>query len=228
MIASLAFRPEVPNYDEPLLVYLHIVRAPNMLRDSDKYLNFLSKIATALNPLAPNHLNTTPLGIFTRQKQEETLINTPISSFGGQVIVLCNADTTIFRSTSRQIAPADDLDYWVNMRVYLNSSDDRIGVTQAAPSGVIPRAIVVNLTGLLGLSSDMQERFTFKNKGTFVVAMAPQLQNPTVAQLDKSLNTLGINVVPLDIFSSDLKEVISLIGEYSGMSFRPKSNTSIG
>jgi len=227
MIASLAFRPEVPNYDEPLLIYLHILRAPNMLRDSDKYVDFLSKIATALNPLAPNHLNTTPLGIFTRQKQEETLINTPLSSFAGQVIVLCNADTSVFRSTTRQIAPADDLDYWTNMRVYLNTSDDRIGVTQAAPTGGAA-AIVVNLVELLDLSSEMQDQFTFKNKGKFVIAMAPQLDNPSVTQLDKALNTLAINVVPLDIFSSDLKDVISLIGEYSGMSFRPKSNTSIG
>jgi hypothetical protein len=228
MIAGMAFRPEVPNYTEPLFIYLHIVRAPNAIRDTDKYINFLSAIATALNPLAPTHLNTSPLGIFTRQKQEDTLINTPLSAFAGQTIVLCNADTTLFRNTKRSIAPADDLDYWVNMRVYLNTGDDRIGLTQAPPAGVIPAAIVVNLADVLSLNTENIDQFTFKNKSTFVIAMTPQLDNPSVEQLDLALNTIGVNVVPLDIFSTDLKEVVRLVGEYSGMSFRPKSNTSIG
>ena len=222
-IAGLAFRPEVPNYDEPLLIYLHIVRAPNAVRDTEKYINFMSTIATALNPLAPTHLNTTPLGIFTRQKQEDTLMNTPLSTFGGQTIVLCNADTTPFRTSKRSISPASDLDYWVNIRVYLNTSDDRIGLTQAPPSGVIPSAIVVNLADLLELSPESRDQFTFKYKGVFVIAMTPQLDNPSVEQLDLALNTLNVNVVPLDIFSTDLKEVVKLVGEYSGMSFRPKS-----
>lgn len=223
MIASLAFRPEVINYEEPLFIYLHIIRAPNAVRDTDKYINFLSAIATALNPLAPTHLNTTPLGIFTRQKQEDTLVNTPLSSFSGKTIILCNADTTIFRTTKRPISPANDLDYWVNVRVYLNTSDDRIGVTRAPAAGVIPAAIIVNLTDLLELSPDNMDQFTFKNKGIFVIAMAPQLDNPSLKQLDLALNIIGVNVVPLDIFSTDLKEVVKLVGEYSGMSFRPKS-----
>ena len=223
MIANLAFRPEVLNYDEPLFIYLHVMRAPNAVRDTDKYINFLSAIATALNPLAPTHLNTTPLGIFTRQKQEDTLINTPLSSFSGKTIVLCNADTTIFRTTKRSISPANDLDYWVNIRVYLNTSNDIIGVTRAPAAGVIPSAIVVNLANLLELSPDNMDEFSFKNKGTFVIAMAPQLDNPSVEQLDLALNIIGVNVVPLDIFSTDLKEVVRLVGEYSGMSFRPKS-----
>jgi hypothetical protein len=225
MIANLAFRPEVPNYSEPLMIYLHIVRAPNANRDTDKYIDFLSRIATALNPLAPTHLNTSPLGIFTRQKQEETLLNTPLSSFTGQTIVLCNADTSVFRTTSRQIAPADDLDYWSNMRVYLNSDNDRIGVTQPAASGVTPAAVVVNLAGLLDLSAEAIDQFSFKNKGNFVIAMAPQLDNPSAEQLGNALNTMGVNVVPLDIFSSDVKEIVSLVGEYSGMSFRPKPSS---
>ena len=228
MIANLAFRPEVPNYTEPLFIYLHIVRAPSQLRDTNKYIDFLSAIATALNPLAPTHLNTTPLGIFTRQKNEDTLINTPLSAFAGQTIVLCNADTTIFRNTTRQIAPANDLDYWSNIRVYLDSSDDIIGITQAPASGITPAAIVVYLADLLELSTDNTDQFMFKNKGKFIITMAPQLDNPDIEQLDTALNTIGVNVVPLDIFSTDLKEVVSLVGEYSDMSFRPKSKLKVG
>ena len=224
MIANLAFRPEVPNYSEPLMIYLHIVRAPSQLRDTNKYIDFLSAIATALNPLAPTHLNTTPLGIFTRQKNEDTLINTPLSAFAGQTIVLCNADTTIFRNTTRQIAPANDLDYWTNMRVYQNLGEGRIiGVARPPESGVNPSAIIVPFSDLMGLAEmGLEDNFIFYHKNVFMIAMTPPMDNPSVEQLDIALNTFGVNVVPLDIFSTDLKEVVSLVGEYSDMSFRPK------
>jgi hypothetical protein len=224
MIANLAFRPEVPNYTEPIMIYLHIVRAPKLNLEEDKYIDFLSKIATALNPLAPTHLNTTPLGIFTRQKQEETLINTPLSAFAGQTIILCNADTSIFRTTSRQIAPADDLDYWTNMRVYQNLGEgSMVGVARPPATGVTPSAIVVPFIELINLAADkLEDNFIFTNKSTFVIAMTPPMDNPSVKQLDVALNTFGVNVVPLDIFATDLNEVVDLVGEYSGMSFRPK------
>ena len=222
MIANLAFRPEVPNYTEPIIIYLHILRAPSQTRNADKYINFLSAIATALNPLAPQHLNMTPLGTFTRQKQEAILINTPLSAFEGQVIVFCNADTTVFRTTKTKFDPADDLDYWVNVRVYLNSSDDRIGVSQVPAIGVVPSAIVVKLAPLLTLSSEMSDSFAFKAKSLFVIAMPPQLNNPNPDELDLALNTLGINVIPLDIFTDNIQNVKELVGEYSNMTFRPK------
>jgi len=228
MIANLAFRPEVPNYSEPLMIYLHIVRAPNATRSTDKYIDFLSKIATALNPLAPTHLNTTPLGIFTRQKQEETLINTPLSSFAGQTIVLCNADTSVFRTTTRQIAPADDLDYWTNMRVYQNLGEGPIiGVASRPENNVTPSAIIVPFSDLMELiHSKLEDNFIMYHKGMFVIAMTPPMDNPSVEQLDMALNIFGVNVVPLDIFSTDIKEVVNLVGEYSGMSFRPKPSSS--
>ena len=222
MIANLAFRPEVPNYTEPLIIYLHILRAPSAARAADKYIAFLSSIATALNPLAPNHLGMTPLGTFNRQKQEAILVNTPLNNFNGQVIVMCNADTSSFRTTKLKIPPADDLDYWVNVRVYLNSSDDRIGISQMPPTGTTASAIVVYLSNLLKLSDDMSDSFAATSKSKFVIAMPSQLKNPEPEDLDIALNTLGVNVVPIDIFSSDIQGVQELVGEYASMTFRPK------
>jgi hypothetical protein len=111
------------------------------------------------------------------------------------------------------------------MRVYLNSDNDRIGVTQPAASGVTPAAVVVNLEALLNLSADAVDQFSFKNKGNFIIAMAPQLSNPSVEQLSNALNTISVNVVPLDIFSNDVKDIVSLVGEYGGMTFRPKPSS---
>ena len=220
-IANLAFRPEVPNYTEPLIIYLHILRTPSVIRDPEGYKTFLSKIATALNPLAPNHLGMTPLGSFNRQKQESALINTPLNTFEGQVIILCNADTTIFR-TAKGVDPANDLDFWVNIRVYLSSSTDSFGVTQAPPAGTTPSAVVVGLSSLLGLSSQKADAFASQAKSQFVIALPSQLKNPTADEVDKAINTLGVNIVPIDIFSDAIEKTDALVAEYSNMTFRPK------
>lgn len=220
-MANLAFRPEVPNYSEPLIIYLHILRTPSPLRDPEEHKKFLSKIATALNPLAPNHLGMTPLGSFNRQKQESTLINTPLSTFEGQVIILCNADTSAFR-TAKDVDPANDLDFWVNIRVYLNSNDETFGVTQPPPAGTTPSAVIVGVSNLLGLSSQKADTFAAQAKSQFVIAMPSQLKNPTPEEVDKLINTLGVNVVPIDIFSDTIESTNALVAEYSNMTFRPK------
>lgn len=221
-MSNMAFTPIAPNYTEPLIIYLHLLRTPSAVRDPEAYIKFLGSIATALNPLAPNHLGMTPLGVFNRQKQEAVLMNTPLKNFEGQVIVLCNADTTPFRKATPQVNPADDLDYWVNARVYLNSPDDVIGVTQAPPVGTTPSAIVVKLDDVLNLSEKKAEAFAAQAKSTFVIAMPSQLKNPKVKELDTAINSLGINVVPIDIFSDSVESVQALVEEYSNMTFRPK------
>jgi len=221
-LSNIAFTPAAPNYTEPLIIYLHVLRTPSAVRDPEGYIKFLSSIATALNPLAPNHLGMTPLGIFNRQKQESVLMNTPLKNFEGQVIVLCNADTTPFRKATPQINPADDLDYWVNARVYLNSPDDVIGVAQTPPVGLTPSAIVVKLDDVLQLSDKKAEAFAAQAKSTFVIAMPSQLKNPTAKELNKAINSFGINIVPIDIFSDSVDTVQSLVEEYSNMTFRPK------
>ena len=221
-IANSAFRPEVPKNTDPVIIYLHILRAPSVMRDPDNYKIFLSKIATALNPLAPMHLGMTPLGTFNRQKQEAVLLTAPLKSFEGQVIVLCNADTSVFKNTSPQINPADDLDFWVNMRVYLNDSADSLGITQMPAAGVTPSAVVVKLADVLALSSTKADAFAAQGKSRFVIALPSQMANPTLKDLDTAINLLGINMVPLDIFSDTIENVKALVKKYDSNDFRLK------
>lgn len=221
-IANAAFRPEIPKNTDPVLIYLHILRSPSITRDPDGYKAFLTKIATALNPLAPNHLGMTPLGTFNRQKQEEILLNSPLKAFEGQVIILCNADTTIFRNTKEQINPSDDLDFWVNMRVYLYKKEDSIGITTAAPAATVPSAVVLYLDDILDLSSEKEDAFAVEAKNHFVIAMPRQLSNPKVNVLNLALNKLSVNMIGLDIFSDKIDDVKELIKEYDNLNFRPK------
>jgi hypothetical protein len=218
-IANSAFRPEVPNYTEPVIIYLHILRAPSAINAADEYKRFLSRIASSLNPLAPYHLGMTPLGTFNRQKQESILVNSPLKSFQGQVIIMCNADTSIFRQG--KVNPADDLDFWVNIRVYLHSNEV-LGITQMPPSGVTPSAIVTKMSTLLSLPVQTADAFASAAKSQIVICLPSQMHNPTNKELDILLHKLGVNIVPIDIFSETVKEIQPLLAEYNNMTFSPK------
>ncbi len=224
-IASLAFRPEVPNFASPVILYLHVLRAPSAVREKEEHIRYLSRIARALNPLAPYHLGVTPFGVFHRQKQEKALLNTPLKSLEGQVILLSNADTTIFRSPNAdgtRYDPADDLDFWVNMRVYLHSEDDVAGVAKVPDTGVKPAAVVVSLTDILDLSAAKKEAFAIKGKSRLVIAMTDPLKNPTSKEVSTAINELGVNMVPLDIVTDDIQVIKGLVDEYSNQTYRPK------
>jgi hypothetical protein len=222
-IANMGFRPEVPHNLQPIVLYLHIIRAPNKNTAPNDYIRFLSKIAKALNPLAATHLGLTPIGNFTRQKQADTLLVTPLQSLQGQVIILSNADTTLFRSTSSALDrydPAEDLDFWVNMRVFLDSEEDSLGITELSDSPENTFAVVADLNRLLKLSDARASKFAGKSKKTYVIAMPSRTKNPTTNDIDTAINTLGVNAVPLDIFTDT--SVTNLVAEYSNMPYHPK------
>jgi hypothetical protein len=222
-IANMGFRPEVPHNLQPIILYLHVIRAPNKNKSPNNYIRFLSKIAKALNPLAATHLGLTPIGNFTRQKQADTLLVTPLQSLQGQVIILSNADTSLFRSTSSALDrydPAEDLDFWVNMRVFLDSEEDNLGITELSDSPENTFAVVADLNRLLKLTETSASKFAGKSKKTYVIAMPSRTTNPTVKDIDTAINSLGVNAVPLDIFTDT--SVTNLVAEYSNMPYHPK------
>ena len=221
-IATYAFRPEVPNHDKPVILYLHVVRAPNAVSDGQDYLKFLSQIATAMAPLAPNHLGQTPLGNFHRQKNEDLLFRTPISQLGDKFIVLCNADTSMFQKSAAlgygAYETKDDLDFWVNARVYLQNAGDTIGVTEAAGSSVAPNATIMKLSDAVAGGT----AFGKANIGKFIIAMPSLTANPSPSDLSTAIDMAGVSVVPLDLFSDSIDKIKPLTTQYTKKSFRAK------
>ena len=227
MIAALAFRPEVPDYTLPVILYLHVLAAPSPIRAQEEYIRFLSRIARALNPLAPFHLGSTPMGVFHRQKRERDLLHVPIKSLEGQVIILSNADTTLFRAPikgGKRYAPADDLDYWVNMRVNLDNDNETHGIAKVAEEegGTGPAAVVVSLANILGLGAAKRDAFATRGKSRYVIAMPGAMKNPSATDLDRALKDLGVNMVPLDIFSASEEKVKKLTELYEGKPYKSK------
>jgi len=224
-IANHGFSPAVPNSTLPIILYLHINRAPSALTDAEAYLKFLSKIATALSSLGPYHLGSNPLGNFTRQKLGDQILTMSLKSLEGQVIIMCNADTSLFRNTTitkSAYAPADDLDFWVNIRVTLDTEGDANGITQLADANTTPPAVLVSLSRIVKLSALNQDLFAGKGKRRYVIAMGSRTENPTDSDVDTALNKLGVNAVPFDIFTPESKDILILANEYADMTYKPK------
>lgn len=222
VIADMGFNGVVPNNEYPIILYLHINRAPSPISKPEQYLAFLSAIATQLNPIAPLHLGLTSLGNFTRQKQEKVLLRTPIQVLDGHVIVLCNADTSMFTSSSNATPypPSQDLDFWVNMRVYLDSDTDTFGITKLPSKDKTPAAVVVDLKRVMALNGPKKEEFAANGMHRYVIGMGERVRNPSPADVDTALNTLGINCIPIDIFSDS--NIMNLTKEYDNMTYHPK------
>jgi hypothetical protein len=224
-IANTAFRPEVPNFSTPIILYLHIVRTPSPVREQRQYIRFLSRIAKALQPLAPMHLGMTPIGNFHRQNLESQLLLTPLRAIEGKVILLTNADTSIFRtppSETERYDPKDDLDFWVNMRVYLDSEDENFGVAKTPERGSSANAVIVPFSRVLALTGQRADNFASKGKSRFVIAMTDPMQNPGDRDIDKALNDLGVNMIPIDIFSGNLDDTKKILDAYGNKTWRQK------
>jgi hypothetical protein len=108
------------------------------------------------------------------------------------------------------------------MRVYLGDPNDTIGITQAPAPGVTPHAVILNLANLSSMTVKQTDDFAITAKKAFIIAMPSQASNPTTTMLDTALNKLGVNMVPLDIFSDSIEQTKSLIAEYNGMPIRSK------
>jgi hypothetical protein len=221
-LATYAFSPESTNSEMPLVMYLHFKRTPNALRQPEKYVKFLSQVATDLEPLYPFTVGSSPDGSFQRQQNEKLLLTKPISSFQKKVVYMTNADTSIFRNLSKygiaNIENKYDLDYLVGVRVYLDTEKDHIGVTTST-SGPPPNAVLVPFNRLTALTTAQQDAFAKKHMNTFVITMPPQMENPSLESINTALNHLGVNCIPLNLFGEDMKKLKAKMAAWTGDPF---------
>jgi hypothetical protein len=117
--------------------------------------------------------------------------------------------------------PANDLDFWVNMRVYLDDEADTMGmgIAQLPGQGERVDAVIVSLPRVLSMSSAKQQAFAATGKKRYVIAMGPRTTNPAGSDINTALNTLGINAIPIDVFVQQTSELLSILNYYSNMSY---------
>lgn len=210
-----AFAPTLPQKDDPILVILYIVRTPfSDVENPVKYLQYLSKIAAQLEPLKTRHLSLTDKGDFTKQSNEKDLLTLPLNTFSRKIIVATNADTSAFRSQAAlnvTIETMNNLDYWSNIRIYKNTTSSSLGITRIPASGVVPNFVLLSATELTtALSTTETIANTSANlKRKFSMVLPDPSTNPDTVIVDKALDQLGINIVPLDIFTFSSSQTIA-------------------
>jgi hypothetical protein len=218
MLATYAFSPEVASSDKPLVIYLHFQRTPNLLRNPAGYIKFLSKTAESLEPLFPFILGSSSEGNFQRQQSEKMLLNMDLTKLQKKVIYISNADTSPFRNTdaysTEKYEKKYDLDYLVNLRVYLENESDTFGVTQ--PSSQFSSAVIVPFNRLKAMNDTEQDKFATKYRGKFVIAMPPQGGNPSKDDMKAVLNNTGVNCIPLNLFGEPIETLNSKMGLWHG------------
>jgi hypothetical protein len=199
-----------------------VVRAPDQIKEPAKYKAYLGKIAAALEPLALRHLGTdAEFGNFHRQAQEDMILGGPLIAFRGKVIILCNADTSPFKGDTSDTAPKDDLDFWVNMRVYaLNAKDKNIGIAQSYSGQGEPNAIITSLESIVALGKPEALTFGLKGRNRYVIAMPSA--NPDSGYLNTALDTLGVNMVPIDFLLENVKDAADYKNSYDNMAWPEK------
>lgn len=213
-IAGYVFNPDVRASKYPVIVYLHFVRTPDPIRDPKGYVNFLGDVAEGLKPIQPFILKSDSQNNYRRQQSEVALLELSLASIENNIILMCNIDTSMFRNTNGlgvTINQDRDLDSLVNMRVYLESEDDRLGLTQSMQPPMLPNAVIMSYSRLKRMIQSDRDKFAMKGKKRFVIAMPDQLENPTVADMKNLLDTTGVNVIPLNLIGTDANAINALI-----------------
>jgi len=212
-LATYMFSPDLGASVYPVIVYLHFLRTPDPIRKPDVYLKFLKAVSEALVPIQPFILKTAKEN-FSRQKSEGSLLHLSLPTVSKTVILMSNADTSIFRNaqaTGNSVSAVSDLDSFVNMRVYLENPTDKLGVTQPS-TGSNAHAVIMPFATLNNMSESEKATFAMKGKMRFVIAMPSPLENPSYSQIKSLLSDTGVNAIPLNLIGEDTAPINKIIG----------------
>jgi hypothetical protein len=193
------------------------------IRNPQKYIQFLSSVAKDLKPLEEYMLKNSPSGNYQRQMNETGLIGTELKKFEKKVIIFSNVDTSIFRNTKTLgMEPIDtqyDLDFMVNMRVYLENANDSLGASDVPHNGEIPNAIIVSSKSVIGLTDDEKDAFALKGKTRFVIVMPSQMKNPSLPAINSLLEHNSVNCILLNLFGEDIDILKGKVKAWKGEPF---------
>ena len=194
-MSELVKRSFIHNYD-PVIIVIYFRRIPS---GKNQQKVFFKSVAAAMSPISTYHLGSTEKGNFHNCRSEKILFTSDITSFQTKFIVLCNYNTN---SLPRTPNPKDNLDFWVNARLYQdpNGASATLGpVTSSVPSGQIAYAKVGSTDQLLNVPEDSIVNYNTGTSNTFTIALSSIDTTLSTKQLSTLLNTLGIQCVPMDV-----------------------------
>lgn len=212
-IAGRAFSPRndgVPAgvANDPLIIVLYFVSTPDAATQPKDYTRFLGKVAAQLQPLRSLTVAQTPQGDFRRQAQESQLFFTPTSVFNGRIIMLCNADTTVFRRLEStglkgELTDRNDLDILVHARLYSKESPSGLGITTQPTSNINPAAIITTPGYWLNTPPDRLPDAQQQTKRAWCLTMEKTGNLPAAKDtesLKKLYDVYGVQSIPFTLF----------------------------
>lgn len=213
-IAARAFKPDnngAPSSvaNDPLILVIYFVRAPNKTNQTIEYIKYLSVVAEQLEPIKDLILAQTPQGDFRRQALESQLFFTNYNVFSNKIIVLTNADTTPFRNLTNfglkgELQTKHDLDFMVNARLYVRESPSSFGITGSPSSTVKPAAVITTPEYWTTIPSDRVESSIQSTKEAWTLVMKPVSSSTNqINETDMTtlFNKYGVNSIPITLFS---------------------------
>jgi len=215
-LANYLFNPDLGVSQNPVIVYLHFVRTPDPIKKPTDYFTFLKRVSEALKPIHP-YILSNGSNNYRRQQSEPALLQLALPSISKSIILLSNADTTIFRNpeaTGGAVSSVSDLDSFINMRVYLDDPSDNLGITQIATNNQ-PIAVIVSYKRLKEMSDVDKVTFAMKGKSRFVIAMPLQMENPSYSEIKELLSSTGVNAIPINLIGTDPEPINKIIGLWS-------------
>jgi len=199
ILRNNAFSNTNQNASDPLVVVLYLHRLPPAERTGNKrLLRFYSRIAKGLRPLADKTIDSILQGgIYSRQKQEGSLLINNIKTYEGRVLVFCNADTSAFRE-EKGYAQYEDLDFLVNLR--LTYKQTQLGCT-ASPSGAsfggietVTSFLITPPDQVINACNDLKLRWTVC-LGTDPLAIVEK------DKFDKLSSSYGVHCIPIQFYN---------------------------
>ena len=211
-LGEYAFNDRIPNYTSPVIVYLHFVRTPDKLNQTDRYVQFIKKVSTSLNILNPYLAKE-----YYRSSKESDLFNQDLSVFDGKILLGTNIDTSYSKqlNAENKLTLMEDLDFKINFHYYKEDKDS-IDATVTYGPQTVPNAFIVKATTLLSMSAQERNDWLEKHKNKFILVKDEPMNILNPAQVNILLNTFGVNVVPYDFFNSELKDAKNVKKQYNG------------
>ncbi len=215
-IAGRAFRTSTDSappgvVSDPLFVVIYFRSAPNAATSVKDYIRFLAATAQALAPLKPLLLGQTSAGDFRRQQKESELFFLPFETFKNRIILLTNADTTVFRQLSAlgldtEITSDQNLDDMIHARLYSLESPSGLGISTGPTTAQTPRAVITTANYWLMMPSDRIAEAQTKTKSVWTLVMPPTATETSSQEVSQKLGTLmtqyGVHSVPFVLFDS--------------------------
>ncbi len=179
--------------NDPIIITLYFHRLPGETAASTASLNYMSRVAAALEPVAPYHLGMTSQGDYRRQGLADRLFMNDIDGYEGNVIIMTNVDTMGFRTEGLSYKPKDDLDLWTNLRIF--------GHTETPTTTVGIYGIIDKIYYYTSIPSESRATVSDETRQKFTVAMGySPIELPSVADTQATMKT-GVQCMAYDVFT---------------------------